>query len=82
MKVYLEPQDKAYLREVLNSTAGRKWVAALIAMRPAISGKTGDERALNASEAMGYERAIAAMAALLEDPAPAPEVKKVDIRND
>jgi len=55
---------------------------ALIAMRPAIAGKTNEERAMSASEAMGYERAVSNMGQLLEDPLRQPELKPVDIRTD
>jgi hypothetical protein len=78
----LAPEDRAYLREVVASAAGRKWMTALMQMRPAIAGKTSEERAFSASEAMGYERAVGNMAALLDDPLPQPEVKHVDIRSD
>jgi hypothetical protein len=70
------------LREVVASIAGRKWLTALMGMRPPIAGKNGEERALSASEAMGYERAVGNMAALLDDPVPQPEIKNVEIRTD
>jgi len=78
----LPPQDRAYLREVIASDAGRKWMSALIALRPAIAGKTNEERSMSASEAMGYERAVSNMGLLLEDPITHPELKPVAIRTD
>jgi hypothetical protein len=81
-KAPLTPEDRAYLREVMNSGAGRKWMQVIIALRPPIGGTTGEERALRASEAMGYERAVHNMAQLLEDIPQSPEIKSVDIRTD
>jgi hypothetical protein len=78
----LAPEDRAYLREVITSTAGRRWMQALILLRPAIGGATADERAFSASEAMGYERAVANMATLLEDPRIPPETKSVPVAED
>jgi len=78
----LAPEDRAYLREVIASVAGRRWMEALIHLRPAIAGKTNEERAMSASEAMGYERAVSNMGMLLEDPLRSPELKPVDIRTD
>jgi hypothetical protein len=57
-------------------------VNQLIAMRPPISGKTGEERAIAASEAMGYEQAVSNMGLLLEDPRTAPEIKSIPIAED
>jgi hypothetical protein len=78
----LAPEDRAYLREAVASVAGRRWMNQLIAMRPPISGKTGEERAIAASEAMGYEQAVSNMGLLLEDPRTAPEIKSIPIAED
>jgi hypothetical protein len=78
----LAPEDRAYLREVLSSSAGKKWIATLIAMRPAIIGKNNEERGLSASEALGYERAISNIGVLLEEPLASVEAKVVNIRED
>jgi hypothetical protein len=78
----MSPQDRAYLREVLDSSAGRRWLGAVIALRPPIGGKTQEERAMSASEALGYERAVATLGNLLEDVPMPPEIKSVDIRTD
>lgn len=78
----LAPEDRAYLREVLSSIAARRWMSALIAMRPPIAGATGELRAMSASEALGYERAVSNMGTLLEDPPRAPEIKSVAISED
>jgi hypothetical protein len=78
----LSPEDKAHLREILNSAPAKRWMAALVALRPPISGRTGEERSLSASEAMGYERAVGNMAQLLEDLPPNPEIRSVNIRTD
>lgn len=78
----LAPEDRAYLREVVASVAGRRWMSTLISMRPPIAGKTGEERSMSASEAMGYERAVSNMGLLLEEPSAVPELKPVDIHED
>jgi hypothetical protein len=78
----LAPEDRAYLREVVGSSAGRRWMSQLIAMRPPISGKTGEERAMTASEAMGYERAVSNMGVLLEEPKLTPEMRSVPVAED
>jgi hypothetical protein len=78
----LAPEDRAYLREVVASTAGRRWMNQLIAMRPPISGKSGEERAMTASEAMGYERAVSNMGLLLEEPRTVPEIRSVPVSED
>lgn len=82
MEKSLSPEDKVYLREIMSSSAAKRWVAAMIALRPPIGGKTGEERALSASEAMGYERAVYNMAHLLEDQIQTPEIRAVNIRED
>jgi len=78
----LAPEDRAYLREVIASVAGRRWMESLIHLRPSIAGKTHEERSMSASEAMGYERAVSNMGLLLEDPVHSPEIKALDIRTD
>lgn len=78
----LAPEDRAYLREVVASVAGRRWISQLVAMRPPISGKTGEERSLSASEAMGYERAVSNLASLLDEPRPVPEIKSIAVAED
>jgi hypothetical protein len=78
----LSPQDRVYLREMLDSQPGRRWLGAVIALRPAISGKTSEERAMSASEALGYERAVATLGNVLEDQPAPPEIKSVNIRED
>lgn len=78
----LAPEDRVYLREALDSAAGRKWMATLIAMRPPISGGDFQQRGLSASEALGYEKAVSNMALLLEDPPTNPELKPIPIRED
>jgi hypothetical protein len=78
----LAPEERAYLREVIGSVAGHRWMSALINLRPAIAGKTNEERSMSASEAIGYERAVSNMGMLLEDPIIQPEVKQIDIRTD
>lgn len=78
----LSPEDRVYLREVMASGAGKRWIAALINLRPPIGGATGEARAMSASEAMGYERAVHSMAQLLEDAPISPELKSVNIRED
>lgn len=80
--VPLNPTERAYLREAVNSDAGRKWVNLVLSLRPPIAGKTNEERSISASEASGYEKAVHNLASTLEEPVEPPDKKSVDIRTD
>jgi hypothetical protein len=78
----LSPDDRVYMREVFGTNAGRRYLAVLIGMRPALGGKTTEQSAMSAHEALGYERCMSNMAMLLDEPTHAPDVKKVNIAED
>lgn len=76
----MNPTERAYMREAFSTSAGVKFLAQLMALKPKLAPHGSiEETAMSAKILSGYETCISNMSSLLYENQKPPELKGVDI---